>query len=173
MAEPVVIHPYDSEWPALYEDEKARIAAAIGGHIVAIEHIGSTSVPGLGAKPVIDIMVAVQSLEDAGACIEPLQGLGYEYVPRFEDELPERRYFRKGSPRTHQVHMVELSSPFWERHLLFRDYLRAHPYVAAGYDALKRQLAEQYGTNRHGYTNAKTEFIHFVQERARAERETD
>jgi GrpB-like predicted nucleotidyltransferase (UPF0157 family) len=169
MPEPVVIYDYDARWPVQFEAEKARILAAIGGHVVAVEHIGSTSVSGLGAKPTLDILIAVQHLEDTTACIEPLQALGYQYVPEFEVQLPERRYFRKGAPHhTHHIHMVEFGSDFWTRQLLFRDYLRGHPESAQAYETLKRQLAGQYGTDRDGYTNAKSEFILSILERARA-----
>jgi GrpB-like predicted nucleotidyltransferase (UPF0157 family) len=104
-------------------------------------------------------------------CIEPLAGIGYEYVPEFEDELPERRYFRKGPPeaRTHHVHMVETGTEFWQRHLLFRDYLRTHPATADEYEALKRRLAKQHTTDREAYTEGKTDFIRGIVEMARAE----
>ncbi|MEK7247869.1 MAG: GrpB family protein, partial [Chloroflexota bacterium] len=132
---------------------------AIGEWAVAIEHVGSTAVPGLAAKPIIDIMPAIRSLADARHIIAPMEALGYEYVPEFEDDLPERRYFRRGVPRSHHVHVVETTSTFWRRHLAFRDYLRAHPETAAEYAALKRRLADGYGSDSGGYTNAKTEFI--------------
>ena len=91
----ITIAHYDPQWPILYEEEKARILGVIGDKVVAIEHIGSTAVPGLGAKPIIDITVAVRHLADAEKCIEPLQSVGYEYVPEYEVSIPERRYFRK------------------------------------------------------------------------------
>ena len=143
MTYPVGIVNYDPQWPVLYEEEKGRILGVIGRRIVAIEHIGSTAVRGLAAKPIIDIMVAVRHLIDAGECIEPLQSIGYEYVPEFEVEIPERRFFRKGPPeaRTHHIHMIELTSEFWGRHLLFRDYLRTHPEAAQQYYQLKKELA--------------------------------
>jgi GrpB-like predicted nucleotidyltransferase (UPF0157 family) len=170
MTAPVVIVDYDPQWPIRYQEEKGRILEAIGRVIVAIEHIGSTAVPGLGAKPIIDIMVAVSHLADAEECIEPLQGMGYEYAPKLEVSMPQRRYFDKGPPggRTHHLHMVELASEFWQRHLLFRDFLRDHPQVAREYDQLKRELAARYGSDRVGYTEAKTPFIRSVEARARA-----
>lgn len=94
----VTICDYDLRWPLAFEDEKRAIIRAIGGHISALEHIGSTAVPGLAAKPTIDIMVGLRQLEDARHCIQPLADLGYEYVPEYEAEIPERRYFRKGPP---------------------------------------------------------------------------
>ena len=114
-------------------------------------------------------MPGIRSLKDAPACVAPLASIGYEYVPEYEDELPERRYFRKGPPegRTHHLHMVEASSRFWRRQLVFRDYLREHPVTAAEYEALKRQLALEHGSDRVAYTEGKTSFITAVVERAR------
>ncbi|UCB42509.1 MAG: GrpB family protein [Dehalococcoidales bacterium] len=171
MPEPVIIVDYNPQWPVMYEEEKARILSAIGLKIVAIEHIGSTSVPGLGAKPIIDIMVGVRQLAEAEECIEPLQSVGYEFVPPEKAGIPERRYFRKREPgaRTHHLHMVEMDSEFWEKHLLFRDCLRANHSTAEQYHVLKKRLAEQYGLNREGYTEAKTLFIQSVLAKARAE----
>lgn len=157
---PVEIVDYDASWPQRYEDEKGRILAAIGSQVAAVEHIGSTAVPGLAAKPIIDMLVGLRSLDDAGSCIEPLERLGYEYVPEWEDELPDRRYFRRvrPRPRTHHVHMVEVSGAFWRRQLLFRDHLRGHPDDARRYEALKRDLAERFEVGRE-YAAAKSTFI--------------
>ena len=140
MRYPVIITEYNPQWPVLYEEEKGRILDVIGDKMVAIEHIGSTAVPGLGAKPVIDIMIAVHTLAEAETCIEPLRSIGFEYRSPDEAGIPERRYFTKGIPgaRTHHIHMVELTSTFWERHLLFRDSLRAYPEVAQQYYQLKK-----------------------------------
>ena len=174
MSSAVMIVDYDPQWPILYEEEKARILDVIGHKVVAIEHIGSTAVPGLGAKPIIDIMVAVRHLADAEESVKPLQSIGYEYVPEHEDSIPERRYFCKGPPEAHRhLHMVERTSDFWERHLLFRDYLRAHPKVARQYYKLKRQLAAKWGPDRHVYTDAKTSFIESIITRARSDKVTD
>jgi len=170
MSAPVVIVDYDPAWPALYRREEARVLEAIGHLIQAVEHVGSTAVPGLGAKPIIDIMVAVTRLGDATQCMEPLERIGYQYVPENEDSIPERRYFTKGPPggRTHHLHMVELDGGFWDRHLLFRDYLRAHPQVAEEYHELKMKLADEYGSDRESYTEAKSAFIRSVEARGRA-----
>ncbi len=165
MKSPIVIVDYDPAWAERYEAERQRLVAALGSRITVVEHVGSTSVPGLGAKPVIDIMIGVRHLDDAQYCISPMQALGYEYVPALEAQLPERRYFRQntGGIRSHQVHMVEEGGAFWQRHLAFRDYLRAHPDAAREYEALKRALAAQYGADRAGYTDAKTEFIRRIE----------
>ncbi len=172
---PIEIVDYDPRWPSLYDEERARILGAIGPWLVDIQHVGSTAVPGLAAKPIIDIMPGVARLEDAHHCIEPLRALGYEYHPEFEVELPERRYFNKPpgesfrGHRTHHLHMVKSGSDFWQRHLLFRDYLRAHTEAASEYARLKRQLAARFGTDREGYTEAKSDFIRSIEERAKRE----
>lgn len=167
----IAIVEYDPAWPRLFAEERDRIVAACGGRIVAVEHVGSTAVPGLAAKPIIDMMPGVRALADAGASVGAMVAIGYEYVPALEDALPERRFFRKdaGGVRSHHIHMVEVGSEFWELHILFRDYLVAHPQVTAGYARLKRELAARYGDDREGYTEAKTPFIRSVEERARAE----
>lgn len=172
MAAPVVIVSYDTAWPALFEAERDRITAAIGLHITCIEHIGSTAVPGLAAKPIIDMMIGLRSLDDASATIKPLTALGYTYVPAHETSMPERRYFSKGRDNvegaSHHIHMVVEGGAFWKRHLLFRDYLRAHPQDAAAYGVLKLRLADQYRHDRAAYTDAKTDFITAVEAKARA-----
>lgn len=172
MSRPVRIVDYDPQWPKLYEKEKGRILNVVGDTIVRIEHIGSTAVPDIGAKPIIDIMVAVNRLSDAEKCIERLQRIDYEYQPEQEAERPERRFFRKGNPPKEQhyhLHMVELTSDFWKRHLLFRNYLRTHPKVAQDYHELKKRLADKYGSDREGYTEAKTYFIESIVAKAKAE----
>jgi len=170
MEHPVVIVEYDPQWPVQFEEEKERILRVTGHIIVTVEHVGSTAVLGLGAKPIIDIMVGVHRLADARECIEPLKTIGYEYMPEYEAEMPERRYFHRGPPggRTCHMHMVELDGDFWERHLLFRDYLRTHPEVSQQYHLLKKELAAKHGSDRAAYTEAKTSFIRCIEDRARA-----
>jgi GrpB-like predicted nucleotidyltransferase (UPF0157 family) len=165
----VVVVEYNPLWPLLFEEERARIQGIINPWLESVEHIGSTSVTGLGAKPVIDIMVGIRSLDDAPECIRRLETVGYEYVPKHEAILPERRYFHKGASthaRTHHLHMVEKTNVFWQRHLLFRDYLRAHAETALEYYELKRALAERFRFDRGAYTDAKTSFIEAVVARA-------
>lgn len=171
MAEKIVIVNYDPAWPAMFEQERARLLAALDGHVTAVEHIGSTSVPGLGAKPIIDILIGVQRLADADThCIQPIVGLGYEYVQAFERETPFRRYFRKNSPegvRTHHIHLVETGSPWWLEHLAFRDYLRSHADVRQDYERLKRKLTKREWERGSDYAEAKTEFVRQVLDMAR------
>jgi GrpB-like predicted nucleotidyltransferase (UPF0157 family) len=160
---------YDPRWPLRYQRERDRIAAALGENAVAIEHVGGTAVPGLPAKPVIDIMVGVPDIERAGQAVAGLINLGYQYVPELESELPERRYFRRGAPDTYHVHMVAVSSDFWEEHLLFRDYLRTHPQAAEEYGKLKRGLASRFRFDRDAYRAGKVPFIDTVVDAARRE----
>ena len=161
MKAPVVIVPYDPEWLQTFEQERSRLEETFASTNAVIEHIGSTSVPGLGAKPVIDIMVGVAALTEAEVRIERLRAEGYEYVPAYEAQLPQRRYFRKplAEPRTHHLHCVVLGSSFWHDQLVFRDYLRAHPEAAHAYEALKRNLAFLHAANREAYSEGKSEFI--------------
>ena len=113
-------------------------------------------------------MIAVRHLADTEECILLLPDIGYEYRPPGEVGIPERRYFEKGPPeKRYHIHMAELTSDFWERHLLFRDFLRANPGVADQYCELKKELAAEYGSDREGYTEAKTPFIESVVARAR------
>jgi GrpB-like predicted nucleotidyltransferase (UPF0157 family)/predicted RNA-binding protein associated with RNAse of E/G family len=166
MRHPVIILDYDPRWPTIYSKEKDQILSVVGNKVVAMEHVGSTAIPRLGAKPIIDIMVGVRQLSDAKECIEPLRSIGYEYVPEYEKELPERRYFRKGPEgvrnKHFHLHMVQRGTDFWKRHLMFRDYLRCHPDVAKQYGELKRKLAEKHALDREAYTEAKTSFIESV-----------
>ena len=168
IGEAVEIAEYDPAWPAAYERERALIADALADLVLAIEHVGSTAVPGLGAKPVIDITVGVRTLVDGEKCIGPVEELGYEY--RGDGEIPGRHYFRKFTrgERTHHLNIVEHEGEFWKRHILFRDYLREQPREAERYYELKVRLAEQFGTDRVGYTEAKTEFIESALAKARA-----
>ena len=169
-SDPVAIVDYDPRWPLLYKEERARIFKVIGQKVPAMEHIGSTAVPGLGTKPIIDIMIGLARLGDATECIEALEGLGYRYVPEFETSIPDRRFFyRRRRGRGYHLHVVEDGSQFWVRHLLFRDYLRSHPGVAREYHRLKLNFAATYGSDREGYTEAKTPFIRSVEKRAREE----
>jgi GrpB-like predicted nucleotidyltransferase (UPF0157 family) len=169
---PIVIVDYDTRWPQLFEEERERILGAIGDWLLGIEHIGSTAVPGLAAKPIVDIMPGLRSLDDAPLLVPVMEAIGYQYIPEYEDQLPERRYFVKPPGRGYHierlfhVHAVETSSPFWRRHTAFRDYLRAHPEACEEYAALKRLLAAKHGADRVGYTDAKTEFIQGIEARA-------
>lgn len=165
--EAFTIATYDPTWPGVFEHEADAVRAVMGADVVEIEHIGSTSVPGLAAKPIIDLLVAVDSfapLEDYAA---QLARLGYKHQPHVNDS--ERLFFWKGTPRSYHLHLVEYATWEYQRHLLFRDYLRAHPAVAAQYETLKRDLAQRYKHDRLAYTDSKATFINAVIDRAVAE----
>ena len=158
----IVVVAYDPAWPAMFEQEGARLGGALGPLVVGIEHVGSTAIPGLAAKPIIDLMIGVQSLIEARSlAVEPLHALGYAYIPDYESWLPGELFFRKGMPGpwTHHVHMMEPSNPQWERRLLFRDYLRGHPEAADAYAGLKRKLAAEFGDDIAAYRTAKNAFV--------------
>ena len=157
---------YDPRWPALFEREAARLRAALDPSlIVGLEHFGSTAIPGLAAKPVIDILIAVRSLPDARArFVEPLRTL--DYVFWAENPRLDRMFFVRGMPpfgerRTHHVHVTEMRGEMWQR-LAFRDYLRAHPQEAQTYDRLKRRLAVEHQADREAYTEAKSAYVDTV-----------
>jgi GrpB-like predicted nucleotidyltransferase (UPF0157 family) len=153
---------YDPAWPAEFEAEKARLEPVLAPWLAGeIHHVGSTSVPGLAAKPVIDILAEVRSLEESRAAIEPLQRLSYWWAP-YEVEL--MNWFCKPSlqHRTHHLHLVVPESRAWREELAFRDALRTEPQTARAYETLKRRLADEHMHDREAYTVAKTEFIEGV-----------
>lgn len=158
--------PYTGEWKRLFEEERTLLQTAIGQYVLDIQHVGSTSIPGMVAKPILDIGIAVTSFEEARVCISPVEQLGYEYKGEFG--IPRRRYFVKGDPRTHHIHMNEMGSLDWENQVLFRDYLMQHPESAEEYAALKMELAQRYSTDREAYLDGKAPFIERVLEMARA-----
>jgi GrpB-like predicted nucleotidyltransferase (UPF0157 family) len=168
----ILIQDYDPRWPAMFADEWAHIAVALGSVLVTVEHVGSTAVPGLAAKPIIDLLVGVRSLTQArSTCVAPLQQLGYVYLPEYESWLPEELFFRQGPPGpwTHHVHLMEPTAVRWGEQLLFRDYLRAHPEVAQEYGQLKQALAAAVGDDVVGFRAGKRPFIQAVLAKARAE----
>lgn len=180
----IVIADYDPDWQRVFDEERALIYATCGRDaFTTIEHIGSTAVPGLAAKPIVDMMPGLRSLDDVPPIIEKLQTIGYVYVPEFEqpteiDEgMPFRRYLRKDRDgvRAFHVHMVEHGSPFWRDHLLFRNHLTINNEDRDTYARLKRDVAAGYNANltpasnvNVGYTDNKTEFIEGIKAKARA-----
>ena len=160
--EPVRIVSYDPAWPVRFDHERAELERAIGEWVVGgIHHVGSTAVPGLDAKPVIDILVGVRSLEDSRQCFDRLARLGYLYAPY---RAAEMHWFCKPDPRrrTHHLHLVPVDAQRFRRKLAFRDRLRGNSALAAEYLALKRRLAAQFEHDREAYTEAKSEFIRTV-----------
>ena len=157
--------PYATEWVQQFELEKSALRQVLAAHILEIQHVGSTAIPGMLAKPIIDIAIAVTDFEQARVCISLMEGLGYEY--RGEQGIPRRHMFAKGNPRTFHVHMLEIESLEWQNHLLFRDYLCQHLDAAKEYAQLKLQLATQYPQDRVAYTDGKAPFIQRVLQLAR------
>ena len=159
------LSPYREEWPLLYAQERERLEQAIGRYVLDIQHVGSTAVPGLPAKPIIDIGIAVRNFEEAAVCIAPIVALGYEYVG--ENGIPRRHYFRKGNPCTHHLHINEVDGQDWWNQIHFRDYLRQHPLSAQAYAALKMDLAQQFPHDREQYLARKGPFIEMILHQAR------
>jgi GrpB-like predicted nucleotidyltransferase (UPF0157 family) len=152
--------PYNTQWPAQYAAEATRMREALGEVAVALHHIGSTAVPGLSAKPIIDILAEVSDLAELDARAHAIESLGYESKGEFG--IPGRRYFRRddaSGSRTHQVHAFEVRSLQAERHLAFRDYLISHPQVAHAYAELKHGLARRFPNDIHGYMRGKDSFV--------------
>ena len=149
---------YSAEWPRLYEQEILLLREALGQEIVRPHHIGSTSVPGLAAKPIIDILLEVQSVDGLDDLNKAMRAIGYE--PKGEFGIPGRRYFPKGSDkRTHHVHAFAVGDSHIRPHLAFRDYLRAHPAAAAEYAAIKKEAAAAHETDPEGYVAFKHVFV--------------
>jgi GrpB-like predicted nucleotidyltransferase (UPF0157 family) len=173
VEEAVEIRPYDPDWIRLFEQESAHLRSCLPADLIRrIAHFGSTAVPGLAAKPIVDMLVEVTDLERTRKEVVPLlEAQGYDYLWRptiGDDGLPFYAWFIKRHPntgvRTHHIHMIEAGVQFavhWER-LLFRDYLIAHPKVAQEYELLKRRLAAESPRNRATYAQAKTSFIERV-----------
>ncbi len=165
LSERVELRDHDPSWAELFESERLLLAQVFGERAAAIEHIGSTSVPDLCAKPIVDILVGLRELELTDDDVAGMVDLGYEYLGEYG--LPGRLFFRKGEPRTHNVHVVEHGGMHWERQLIFRDALRTDPEERRAYDQFKRRLAAE-GHPREVYTELKTPFIQEVEKRARA-----
>jgi GrpB-like predicted nucleotidyltransferase (UPF0157 family) len=167
----IIISDYDPGWPTLFEQESARIKSALGSLALAVEHVGSTAVPGLPSKPIIDLLVGVRSLEEAKErCVGPIEKLGYVYIPEYASFLPDELFFRKGPPGpwTHHVHLMEPSLPRWDAILVFRDYLRAHPEAARAYADIKRSLAASSIDDIAAYRTGKGTFVEETTAKARA-----
>lgn len=153
----VLVCPYDPEWPNLYQQEEERLRKALGDWILDIQHVGSTAVPGLASKPIIDIGIAIQSFDQGFDTIPIMSELGYNF--RGEVGIPGRHFFIYGRPRTHHVHMSEKTNHDWIQRLKFRDHLRTHPESAKQYAELKTNLAQQFPNEISAYSEGKTAFI--------------
>jgi GrpB-like predicted nucleotidyltransferase (UPF0157 family) len=149
---------YSEQWPVQYTREDALLREILGEDILRVHHIGSTAVPGLAAKPVIDILLEVRSLDALDQRDDAMRTIGYE--PRGEFGIPGRRYYPKGGDRrTHHVHAFVAGDPQVEQHLAFRDYLCAHPGIAAEYAEVKRRASATHRTDPDGYCAFKKDFV--------------
>lgn len=162
----IEIVPYNPEWPRMFENEATLVRAAFGSNLVTLHHIGSTSVPGLSAKPILDMLAEVRDINAVDEINPAMTHLGYQALGEYG--LPERRYFRKPSDEfhTHHVHAYQTGSGEVERHLAYRDYLRTHPADARAYAELKEKLARAFPFDATGYMNGKNSFVKDLERRA-------
>ena len=163
----VEVVPHDPRWRDAFEAEAKKVAAALGENVVAVHHVGSTSIPDIYAKPVIDLLVEVRDVNEVDGRSPSMESLGYEALGEYG--IPGRRYFRKDDRegiRTHHVHAFEAGSAEVVRHLAFRDYMIAHPVDAQRYSELKRRLAEEHPQSMDDYMDGKDGFIKEMDRRA-------
>jgi GrpB-like predicted nucleotidyltransferase (UPF0157 family) len=144
-------------WAVEFALEKARIINAVSNHILEIQHVGSTAIPGVPAKPVLDILVGVEDFDEASVCVGPLERIGYCY--RHEHGIPRRHYFVKGDPRTHHLHMVERDSHHWTTTVTFKEFLARDSESARAYAEAKRSLAAKYSRDREAYQREKDKVV--------------
>lgn len=173
------VHPYDQQWAARASTERERLTELLGPWLMAdIEHVGSTAIPGLAAKPIIDLAATVADSDAVAAqAAEDLAADGWHYVPPDLDGRTWRRFFVKpdtsGQHRKAHLHLIETDHPRWSEQIAFRDALRRDQVLARRYEDLKRQLADQYGNDREAYTNGKAAFVASVLESSRHPGSTD
>jgi GrpB-like predicted nucleotidyltransferase (UPF0157 family) len=163
----VKVVPHNPQWRDAFEAEAKQVAAALGEHVVAVHHIGSTAIPNIYAKPVVDLLVEIRDITEVDNRSSAMESLGYEVMGEYG--IPGRRYFRKDNPegiRTHNLHAFAAGSAEVERHLTFRDYMLAHPVDAQRYSELKRKLAEEHPQSMDGYMDGKDGFIKEMDRRA-------
>lgn len=161
----VALSPHNPAWSELFQEQAARIRDVIGAYVLDVQHVGSTAIPGIQAKPIIDIGVAVASFEEATRCIAPLEALGFNY--RGENGIPRRHYFNlhdgsRRNVRTHHLHMNEIGSDDWRAQICFRDALRQRAHIARSYEDLKKSLAARFPTAPMAYLAGKDKFIRKV-----------
>jgi GrpB-like predicted nucleotidyltransferase (UPF0157 family) len=163
----VRLRPYTPVWAWLFFAERMRLRGALRGLVVDIQHVGSTAVPGMPAKPILDICVALRDYDTAMRCVHYIEGLGYEY--RGENHELRQHRFVKGQPTAYHLYVVEAGSEIMAKGTRLRDYLVRHPDVARAYADRKWQLAAQFATDRRAYQEAKLAYIDQVVRRARSE----
>lgn len=162
MDKEIKIEEFNSNWSKQFVEEKVKLKEILADNVISIEHIGSTSVVGLAAKPIIDIAIGVNDLDVVDKFIDPLKQIGYEFV--YHREFPKRRFFRKGQWRagTHHLHIYQFGGEEWNNQILFREYLIKNPDVFMKYNQLKLDLARNYRFDRVAYTENKAPFIQKV-----------
>lgn len=165
ISKEIFVVDYDPNWALLFEEEAVPVAAALGVDKAAVEHIGSTAVPGLAAKPIVDIAIGVRELALDDEQLEAMQKLGYEY--RAEAGVPGRLHFQKFGEHAFNVHVMLHRGQLWQNNILFRDYLRSHPETTERYAELKRHLAAAHPHSLVEYSDGKKQFIEDVLRRAR------
>ena len=155
----VVLKSYTNDWTSIFENEVQLLRNKLGSSILSVEHIGSTSIPGMAAKPILDMMVGIQNMAKADSVSDDLIGIGYQR--RVNGDLSDRVFLVKGpeSLRTHHLSITYIGSSFWNEHLLFRDTLRKDAALAGEYLELKRRLAGQFSEDRNSYTAGKQQFV--------------
>ncbi|MCM3791619.1 GrpB family protein [Domibacillus indicus] len=153
----VFLVPWTTEWEKEFSFEKKRIQDVIDKYIVDVHHIGSTAVKNLSAKPIIDIAIELKDFQDGEKCVKPLEKLGYSY--KGTNVLPDRHYFNKGEPRTHQIHMYQSGNRYLLEQLSFREYLRKNESARNQYEKLKQELSLVSKGNKHKYSKDKTDFV--------------
>ena len=161
IREPIRLVPYRADWPASFAAEQRRLLGLFPHELRAIEHIGSTAIPGMPAKPIVDLMAGVQSMVVADQLFEQVLLHGYTTSRAFNEMLPDRRWFMRSADgrRTHHLHIVVLDGPIWHKTLLFRDRLRSDRSMAQSYARLKSELAVRFENDREAYTDGKSEFV--------------
>ena len=163
----VEVVPHDPRWRDAFEAEAKHVAAALGENVVAVHHIGSTAIPNIYAKPIVDLLVEAGDIAEVDGRSSSMESLGYEVMGEYG--IPGRRYFRKDNEegiRTHHIHAFKAGSAEGERHLAFRDYMNAHPLEAQRYSELKRRLAKEHPQSLDRYMDGKDGFIKEMERRA-------
>ena len=165
----VRVVPYNPDWLMCFQAERDLLRNTLGSKVLEIRHIGSTAIPGMPAKPIIDILMAVRNLADVTDFVDALVRIGYE--DKGDGGVVGRRYFVKGTEagRTHHLNFYQMNSPGWATHIVFCEYLKSHNEVAKEYADLKQKLASEFPTDRASYTNGKERFVAAVIERAASE----
>ena len=156
----VFLVPWDKEWKNEYNTEKEKILEKIGAYVVSCHHIGSTAVKDLHSKPIIDIAIEINQYDDGFNCIDNLSTIGYKH--RILTELPDRHYFSKGEPRTHQIHMYQIGSIYLRKQIVFRDCLIKNDTLRDEYQKIKEKYAKEHSADKLSYADAKSEFINSI-----------